>query len=43
MSNDINFTLNELLDEAKRDASWEPDEKTREELVELLKKSTSNL
>ena len=43
MSDDLDYTLAELLDEAKKDASWEPDEKRREELVELFRKSTSSL
>jgi len=43
MNDDFEYTLHELLDEAKKDASWEPDEKKREELVELFRKSTSQL
>ena len=43
MSDKLEYTLNELLDEAKKDDSWEPDEKRREELVELFKKSTASL
>ena len=42
MNEDLDFTLNELLDEAKDDAVWEPDEKRRAEIVELFKKITSS-
>ena len=43
MCGDLDYTLNELLDEAKNDADWEPDEQLREELVELFRKSTAML
>ena len=32
------YTLNELLEQAKNDESWEPDEKVREQLVTELER-----
>jgi len=41
MSEDTEYTLADLFDEAKNDDSWEPDEKRREELVESFRKNLS--
>ena len=43
MVDNLDYTLNDLLEEAKNDASWEADEKLREELVELFKKSAATV
>ena len=40
---DYEYTLRELLEQAKKDESWEPDEKIREQLVAALARSLSNL
>lgn len=37
MDNNYNYTIEELLEEAKNDASWEPDARKREMLVIQLK------
>ena len=36
MGNDYEFTINELLEEAKKDPSWEPDAEKRAKLVNRL-------
>ena len=36
MSNEYDYTFDELLEQAKNDPSWEPDEKKRAELTAAL-------
>jgi len=43
MDDERNYTLDELLDEAKDDPVWEPDKQKREELVELFRQNLSRL
>ena len=36
MDKELDYTLEDLLEQAKKDASWESDEKKREELTTAL-------
>ncbi|MDR1204658.1 MAG: hypothetical protein LBL26_04140 [Peptococcaceae bacterium] len=40
---DYDYTLEELLERAKKDESWEPDEKKREQLVRELERTLNYL
>ena len=39
MDKEYNYDLEDLLEQAKKDASWEPDEKKREQITNALAES----
>jgi hypothetical protein len=43
MNEERNYTLKDLLEQAKNDESWEPDEKKRERLVKELERALDYL
>ncbi|MCL1804666.1 MAG: hypothetical protein FWG28_01485 [Clostridiales bacterium] len=42
-SMDMDYSLKDLLEQARKDESWEPDEKTRERLTAELERALNYL